>query len=150
MNDTLHLSFEELRWPALVTVFSIFIYQKMVISVGIARKKFQIEVPKITGNPEFERIFRTQQNTLEQFPGFLSGLWMFCIFVNADIGAFLGFCWVILRILFARLYLHYPEKRTWATIPAYFIIILFHLSVVFNVLRSIYLTHSSYFWTTPK
>jgi len=133
----MNLSFENLRWPALVTVLSIIVYQRMVIAVGTARRKYQIDAPQVTGNPEFERIFRTQQNTLEQFPGFLAGLWMFSIFINAEVGAFLGLFWVITRILFAKWYLDAPEARTKATIPGYLVVIIFHTGVAIAAFKSL-------------
>src|SRR4051812_27428106 len=87
---------------------------------------------------EFERIFRTQQNTLEQFPGFLAGLWMFCIFVHAQIGAILGLFWVVTRVLFARWYLNNPEERIKATIPGYLLTLgkIAHDSIIHGYLLS--------------
>jgi len=64
-----------LHWTALVTVFAILFYFFTVIRVPRARQKYGVPVPAITGNPDFERVFRVQMNTLEWLPIFLPLLW---------------------------------------------------------------------------
>lgn len=59
--------------PALVTLLCTFVYQRFVLAVGGARKQFKVPMPKVSGNDDFERVLRVQQNTLEQLPPFLTG-----------------------------------------------------------------------------
>ena len=65
-----------------------------------ARGKFGVKLPAISGNPDFERVFRVQMNTLEWMPIFLPSLWLFAIYIGDGIAAGLGLVWVIGRILY--------------------------------------------------
>uniref|UniRef100_A0A9L0IB99 Microsomal glutathione S-transferase 2 n=1 Tax=Equus asinus TaxID=9793 RepID=A0A9L0IB99_EQUAS len=44
--------------------------------VGRARLKYKIMPPAVSGSPEFDRIFRAQQNSVEFYPAFMITLWM--------------------------------------------------------------------------
>ncbi len=66
----------DFRWPALVTLGTVALLLMMMVNVGRARGKFKIDAPAITGNPEFERIFRVQMNTQESALMFLPALWL--------------------------------------------------------------------------
>uniref|UniRef100_UPI00398EC0D9 microsomal glutathione S-transferase 2 isoform X2 n=1 Tax=Pristiophorus japonicus TaxID=55135 RepID=UPI00398EC0D9 len=50
--------------------------------VGNARVKYKVIPPSVTGSPDFERIFRAQQNTIEFYPLFLVVLWTSGLFFN--------------------------------------------------------------------
>lgn len=64
-------------WPSLVTVSALLLYQILALNVGRARAKYKIIPPATTGDPNFERVLRVQQNTLEQLVFFLPSLWLF-------------------------------------------------------------------------
>jgi hypothetical protein len=64
-------------WPSLVTIASLILYLSVIINVGRARVKYKIPAPQTSGDPDFERVFRVQQNTLEQLVLFLPALWLF-------------------------------------------------------------------------
>ncbi len=65
----------------------------------------------MTGDPNFERVVRVQQNTLEQLILFLPALWLFSGLVSSVWGAILGAVWIVGRILYAWGYYQAPEKR---------------------------------------
>ena len=65
------------HFTALVTCLAILFYFFTTIQVSKARVAFGIKVPAISGNPDFERVFRVQMNTLEWMPIFLPSLWLF-------------------------------------------------------------------------
>ena len=67
------------HFTALVTLLAIGLYFLTGLQVGKARQTFGIKAPAITGNPDFERVFRVQMNTLEWLPIFLPSLWLFAI-----------------------------------------------------------------------
>lgn len=85
---------------ALVTIGAMIVYMTMAGQVGRARTKFGVEAPATTGHADFERVFRVQANTLEGFPPFLAGLWLFALFLNEPIAAALGLVWIVGRILY--------------------------------------------------
>jgi glutathione S-transferase len=99
-------------WPSLVTVSALVLYLVVTINVGRARAKYKVLPPQMTGNPDFERVVRVQQNTLEQIVLFLPSLWLFSEFVSPIWGAVIGTVWLIGRIIFAWGYYQAAEKRT--------------------------------------
>ena len=72
---------------AIVTGLAVLQAFFFAFQVGGARVKFGVDAPAISGNPDFERVFRVHANTVEQLVIFLPGLWMFGYYVNAMIGA---------------------------------------------------------------
>jgi uncharacterized membrane protein YecN with MAPEG domain len=99
-------------WPSLVTIASLILYLSVIINVGRARVKYKIPAPQTSGDPDFERVFRVQQNTLEQLVLFLPALWLFCEFINPIWGSGLGCLWIVGRIVYAWGYYKAPEKRS--------------------------------------
>ncbi len=98
-------------WPSLVTAIALVVYLVLTINVGRARAKYKIMPPQMSGNPNFERVVRVQQNTLEQLVLFLPALWLFSEFVSPIWGAGIGAIWVIGRIIYAWGYYQAAEKR---------------------------------------
>ena len=99
------------HFTALVTCLAILVYFFTSIQVARARVKFGIKVPAISGNPDFERVFRVQMNTLEWLPIFLPSLWLFAIYNSDPIAAALGLVWIVGRILYMTGYPQAAEKR---------------------------------------
>ncbi|MBD2694705.1 MAPEG family protein [Anabaena catenula] len=98
-------------FPSLVTVSALILYFVITINVGRARAKYQVPVPQTTGNLDFERVLRVQQNTLEQLALFLPALWLFSVYVSPIWGSVLGTTWIIGRIAYAWGYYQAAEKR---------------------------------------
>jgi glutathione S-transferase len=96
---------------ALVTSLALLFYFLTSAQVGKARATFGIKAPAVSGNPDFERIFRVQMNTLEWLPIFLPALWLFAIYINDAIAAALGAVWIAGRILFMIGYSKAANKR---------------------------------------
>jgi glutathione S-transferase len=99
------------HYTALVTCLAILTYFFAGIRVARARVAFGIKPPAITGNPDFERIFRAQINTLEWLPIFLPSLWLFAIYLSDPLAAVLGLVWIVGRILYMAGYAQAAEKR---------------------------------------
>jgi glutathione S-transferase len=95
----------------LISALALLLYFVLTINVGRARAKYKVPVPQMTGDPDFERVLRVQQNTLEQIIFFLPLLWLFSYFVNPVWGAGLGSLWIIGRIVYAWGYYQATEKR---------------------------------------
>jgi glutathione S-transferase len=98
-------------WVSLVTIAALIVFFVVTINVGRARAKYGIKPPAMSGNPDFERVLRVQQNTLEQLSIFLPALWIFANFVNPIAAASLGAIWVLGRIVYAWGYYQAAEKR---------------------------------------
>lgn len=96
---------------ALATILCLFIYFWTMTRVGKARAQHQVAAPAVTGPPAFERVFRVQQNTMEQLLLFLPALWLFAVAVGDLWAALLGVVWVVGRIVYAHGYYRAAEKR---------------------------------------
>jgi glutathione S-transferase len=99
------------HFTALVTLLSISFYFFTSIQVSKARVAFDIKAPTISGNPDFERVFRVQMNTLEWMPIFLPSLWLFAFYINDALAAALGLVWIIGRVLYLTGYSQAAAKR---------------------------------------
>ena len=99
------------HYTALVTCLAILLYFVTSIRVVRARMAYGIKLPAISGNADFERVFRVQMNTLEWMPIFLPSLWLFAAYVSDAIAAALGLVWIVGRILYMIGYTQAVEKR---------------------------------------
>jgi glutathione S-transferase len=99
------------HFTTLVTCLAILFYFFTGIQVAKARVALGIKAPAMSGNPDFERVFRVQMNTLEWMPIFLPSLWLFAIYVSDAIAAALGLVWIAGRILYMTGYSQAADKR---------------------------------------
>jgi glutathione S-transferase len=99
------------HFTALVTCLALAFYFFTSIRVSKARVTFGIKLPAISGNPDFERVFRVQMNTLEWLPLFLPSLWLFAIYIGDGWAALLGVVWIVGRVLYMTGYTRATEKR---------------------------------------
>jgi uncharacterized membrane protein YecN with MAPEG domain len=99
------------NFPSLITALSLLLYLVLTVNVGRARAKYQVPAPATTGNPNFERVLRVQQNTLEQLIFFLPLLWLFSYYVAPFWAGIIGTIWLIGRIVYAWGYYQAAEKR---------------------------------------
>jgi glutathione S-transferase len=98
-------------YPALVTLIAMVLYFGLGINVGRARIKYKVMPPQTSGDPNFERALRVQQNTTEQLVLFLPTFWLFCQYVSPIWGSVLGGVWIVGRMLYAWGYYQAAEKR---------------------------------------
>jgi glutathione S-transferase len=102
---------------AIVLVLILFQYMFFGVKVGGARVKFDIKAPAISGHPEFERLYRVQQNTLEQLMVFIPLYLVFPVMAEAqgwmgyEIVSALGVLWLIGRFVYAGSYVKDPASR---------------------------------------
>jgi glutathione S-transferase len=99
---------------AAVTVLAVFLCMYTGMLVGRMRARHAVKAPAVTGAPEFERAFRVQMNTLEQFVLFLPLLWLATVYpvVSGYLAPGLGLIWLIGRALYASGYMADPAKRS--------------------------------------
>src|SRR5262245_1203963 len=98
-------------FPALVSGLALLLYVAVCMMAGRMRARFDIKAPAVTGAPEFERLFRVQQNTLEQLVWFIPALWLFASYVSGPWAGGLGLVWIGGRICYGVCYYRGPGTR---------------------------------------
>ena len=96
----------------IVTVLAILQFIVFGFQVGGARGRYGVKAPATTGNEIFERLFRIQQNTLEQLVGFLPGIYLFSRYFSPLWAAALGVVYLVGRQIYAASYVLDPSKRS--------------------------------------
>jgi glutathione S-transferase len=99
---------------AAVTVLAVLLGLYTMMLVGRMRGKHGVHAPAMTGAPEFERAFRVQMNTLEQFVLFLPLLWLATIYpvLSGYLAPGLGLIWLVGRVLYSLGYMADAAKRS--------------------------------------
>lgn len=103
---------EYIEYTAIVTLLALMQFMLFSIQVGAMRVKHGVKAPAITGHPEFERMFRIQQNTMEQMVVFVPALWIYAYLVNPLWGAGIGIFFIIGRFVYRAAYLKDPASRS--------------------------------------
>jgi glutathione S-transferase len=100
------------KYTAIVTILSVLLYLYIGTRVSAARRKFGIKVPAVSGNPDFERVFRAHMNTLEWMPIYLPLLWLAAVYLNDIAAAAGGVIWIVGRAMYSAGYAEAAEKRS--------------------------------------
>ncbi len=96
----------------IVTALAVLQFLVFGFKVGVARERFGVKAPAITGNETFERLFRIQMNTLEQLIVFLPALYLYARYFSPYVAAALGVVYLLGRELYAFTYVRDPSKRS--------------------------------------
>ncbi|XP_063024872.1 leukotriene C4 synthase-like [Melospiza melodia melodia] len=108
---------DQIHWLAAVTVLGVLEQAYFFLQVIYARRLFGISPPKISGPPEFERIFRAQVNSSEYFPIFLALLWQAGLFFHQGLAAALGVLYLYARYCY---FMGYKASSSERLAPIYF------------------------------
>ena len=96
---------------AIVTILALAQYVYFSIQVGSYRGKYKVAAPAVSGAPEFERMFRVQQNTMEQLVVFVPTLWIFGHLVKPTYAAGFGLVYLVGRVIYRVEYVKDPTSR---------------------------------------
>jgi glutathione S-transferase len=95
----------------IVTALALLQFIVFGIQVGRARARYGVKAPAVSGNDQFERYFRVQQNTLETLVVFVPSIFLFGRYLNPLWAAALGVIYLAGRQLYAASYVKDPAKR---------------------------------------
>jgi glutathione S-transferase len=98
---------------AAVTVLAVIVCFYTGAVVSRMRSRHGVKAPAVTGAPEFERAYRVQMNTLEQFALFLPLLWIATALpvLTGYLAPALGLVWIVGRVIYMRRYMADPASR---------------------------------------
>lgn len=91
------VSIEDIIFTSIVSLMAALQLTRFAKRVGQARMKHKIDYPKMTGDENFERALRAQQNSLEFFPVFIIALWMSSLFFDQGASAVVGLVYMYSR-----------------------------------------------------
>jgi glutathione S-transferase len=122
----------------LVLAFALGVYVWVGLRVGAARTRYGVKAPSVEGPPEFDRIFRTQMNTLEQLVLFMPALGLFAATWGDAAAAAAGVFWPLGRIHYAIAYVQSPDKSMPGFIAAFSVSMILLAGGVLGALISIF------------
>ncbi len=93
----------------ILAVFQFFVFSFLV---GQARSKYGIKAPAISGDENFERVFRVQMNTLEQLVCFVPAVLIASLYWPQTYIALIGCVYLVGRIIYRQGYIADPSKRS--------------------------------------
>lgn len=100
-----------MEFTALIITLALAQYVFFTVRVGTSRGKYGIEAPKTVGDETWERLFRVQQNTLEQLIIFIPLMVVFSMFVSAKWVLVPGIVFIVGRQLYSYEYIKNPGSR---------------------------------------
>ena len=86
-------------------------YLFFTVQVGRARGRTELKAPAVSGDDEFERYFRVQQNTIEQLMIFVPSLIATGMFLSTVFAAVVGIVFIVGRAVYYVGYTQDPDKR---------------------------------------
>jgi glutathione S-transferase len=125
---------------ALVTLGAVALLFWTTYRVGSARKAHGVMPPACEGPEAFLRVFRVQQNTVEQLMLFLPSLWLCGIYFNPMVAALMGLVWLVARVFYVTGYSAATEKRLLPFLIALIVTVLLWVGAVFGVVQAAVLT----------
>src|SRR5215472_8217400 len=105
------------KYTAAVALLAIALYFFFATRVAAAHGKFGVKLPAMSGNPDFERVYRIHVNTLEWMPTFMVSLWLCAITFSDPAAAAVGLVWIAGRVWYFLGYRKAVEGR----LPGFFV-----------------------------
>jgi glutathione S-transferase len=96
----------------LIVLLALLQYVFFTGRVGLGRGKYKIDAPACEGDEKFERLFRVQQNTMEQLIVFIPATYAFAYYLSPKWVLAVGAVFIISRFLYATEYVKDPKTHT--------------------------------------
>ncbi|MGY0193689.1 MAPEG family protein [Leptothrix sp. BB-4] len=101
-----------MNWIDLVAALAVLQFFVFGMLVGMARNRYGVHAPAVTGDPMFERIYRVQMNTLELLVAFLPALYLAGRYWPAHLVAGVGAVYLVGRQVYRTAYQRDPRSRS--------------------------------------
>jgi len=97
--------------PTLIVLLALLQYIVFTGRVGLARGKYKVDAPACEGDENFNRLFRVQQNTLEQLIIFIPAIYAFSYYLSELWALVPGFVFILGRFIYSSEYVKDPKTR---------------------------------------
>lgn len=95
----------------LIVLLALLQYVLFTGRVGLARGKYHVDAPACEGDETFNRLFRIQQNTMEQLIVFIPATFAFAFYLSELWVLLPGLVFIVGRFLYSAAYLKDPKTR---------------------------------------
>ena len=96
----------------LIVLLALLQYIWFSMRVGMARGKYKVNAPACEGDEAFERLFRVQQNTMEQLLVLIPAAYAFAYYLSSTWVLLAGAVYIIGRFMYSAEYVKDPKSRT--------------------------------------
>ncbi len=96
----------------LIVLLALLQYVWFTVRVGASRGKFNVNAPDCEGDETWNRMFRVQQNTMEQLIILVPASYAFAYYTSATWVLLPGAAFIIGRFLYSAEYIKDPKSRT--------------------------------------
>ncbi len=123
-----------MAYVALVIILALIQYLFFIAMVGKARGKYSVNAPATSGHEIFERIYRVQQNTLEQLVIFIPSIYLFGLYVHAPAAAGIGLFFLLGRAIYYKSYVTDPATRGTGMLIGFFAFTILMLGALIGII----------------
>ena len=126
-------------WTGIVTLLTLLVIFVLAYQVGMARRKYKVPAPSVTGPEEFMRVLRAHANSVEYAVLFIPLLWITALASRDEIAAVIGVFWPLSRILYAIGYYKGGTKRFPGFIIGITVLVLLFIISAIQIVRSLFI-----------
>lgn len=100
-----------MEYASLIVLLALLQYIWFTVRVGASRGKYKVNAPACSGDETWERMFRVQQNTLEQLIILIPATFAFAYYTSPLWVLLPGAAFIIGRFLYSAEYIKNPNSR---------------------------------------
>jgi uncharacterized MAPEG superfamily protein len=101
-----------MEFTALIILIALSQYLYYVFRVGTGRVRYKVHAPSTSGHDTRERMYRVQQNTMEQLVVFIPAMIIFSAYLSDRWALLPGALFILARQLYYFQYVRDPASRT--------------------------------------
>jgi len=100
-----------MEYATLIVLLALLQYVWFTLRVGMTRGKYEVNAPACDGDEAWERLFRVQQNTMEQLIMLIPASYAFAFYLSPVWVLIPGAVFILGRFLYSAEYLKDPKTR---------------------------------------
>jgi glutathione S-transferase len=127
-----------MEYSIIIILIALLQYIVFIGRVGFTRGKYGVQAPKTTGNETWERLFRVQQNTMEQLIVFIPAMLTFTLYTSKAWVLLPGILFIIGRQIYSHLYVKEPSTRGLGMVLSFFSNIALVIGSLIGLLMSMF------------